>query len=87
MIDIGFSDNPNVRAAWKPYHEALCIQNLNKEEQIGFLKNQLTVEASPDPFEQYLDIGYTIFQSLFELPHLTKTNLQVRHLRLGFVLV
>jgi len=33
MIDIVFSDDPNVRAAWKTYYEALCIQNPTKEEQ------------------------------------------------------
>ncbi len=33
MIDIVFSDDPNVRAAWKTYYEALCIQNPTEEEQ------------------------------------------------------
>lgn len=33
MIDIVFSDDPNVRAAWKTYYEALCIQNPTEEDQ------------------------------------------------------
>ena len=33
MIDIVFSDVPNVRAAWKTYYEALCVQSPTEEEQ------------------------------------------------------
>ena len=40
MIDIVFCDNPNVRAAWKAYYEALCIQNPNNEEQIDISNAQ-----------------------------------------------
>ena len=40
MIDIVFSDDPNVRAAWKTYYEALCIQNPTEEEQIDISNAQ-----------------------------------------------
>ena len=40
MIDIVFSDAPNVRAAWKTYYEALCIQNPTEEEQIDISNAQ-----------------------------------------------
>ncbi len=40
MIDIVFSDDTNVREAWKAYYETLCIQNPNEEEQVNIVKAQ-----------------------------------------------
>lgn len=54
MIDIVFCDDPNVRAAWKTYYEALCIQNPTEEEQIDIRNAQYNLLN-----EMATALGYT----------------------------